>query len=385
MIFHFAHKSLMRMFSCMPMLCASYLCLPTALVGAATLDEMVAVWAKREATCDDIHAKWKSVMVGPGHIQLDTNHELRGASADDARVSFENILKWRGHATERFNYWTNMPGRNAETGQIEEGDVTTVVKGDTEAKTMKFAKNRDFSEGTLRASSPGIATFPTFRPLILTFRLLNQKMGGYDQSSFRLTEETGVVHGHECQLVVLLDQTTGRRVHELLVDPAAEYSIRRYRLNYPNGAPWQQLDIEYTQDRKLGWIPRSWTTTTMDEAGERLEFVDEELEFLKVNIGLSDEEFSVDFGPQTLVTDMRQGSRLYFLVQQDGSRREMSEEEKVRLYSGAMKQVFPSLSNQTREGGTITWYVLLAMMALLIAVVLVFVFKRPSRGRSKTV
>jgi len=203
-------------------------CLPESQAAEeVTLDEMLSTWAKRSAMCDDLHAEWNAMMVVPKEIQPDNRQS--NESGEDARIPFRNVLKWRGHSMERFYHWTDLPGRNGETGELERRTEANVVNGSTQAQLLDFERNDSFAEGKWRASTSLCVTLPSLRPFVLTYRLVNPEMGGYDRSIFRLTEEIGVVAGQECHVVALVN-STGRRVHELLVDPASEYSIRRYRL-----------------------------------------------------------------------------------------------------------------------------------------------------------
>lgn len=340
-----------------------------------TLDRMISTWLKRSATCDDLYVEWEGVMVVPKKLQSEDRPS--NESDEDVRIPFRNVVKWRGHKVERFYYWTDLPMRNSETGELDQQTQTTIVNGDTEAQILDIKRNQSFLEGSLDASDFMCVTVPSLRPFVLTFRLLNSEMGGHDRSTFRLTEEIGVVEGQECHVVALVDET-GRRVHELLVDPAREYSIRRYRLYYPDGAPWQQIDVEYVKHHEFGWVPNTWTVFTLDEDGQRIDYHEHKLKSIYVNANVSEADFSIEFPPRTLVTDRRQRARTSYFVEDDGTHRPVTKDEKLALYSSAMKDVFPSLKDHAREPAKTgrVWYIIGGALLLVAALAIPIVLKR---------
>jgi len=147
---------------------------------------------------------------------------------------------------------------------------------------------------------------------------------------------------------------------------------------YPDGAPWQQIDVDYVMHEDFGWVPQAWTVFTLDEDGRRIDCQEHELESVRINADVSEADFSIDFPPRTLVTDRRDGSPSSFFVEDDGTHRPISEDEKLALYSSAMKDVFPTLSDHGRDpmGTERVWYIIGGILLLIAIVAIPIVMKR---------
>jgi hypothetical protein len=333
--------------------------------SATTLDEILSAWSNRSLECDDLSVELKVQAVVPAGIK-----GVGGSvSSENVRCQYRLIGKWSGHRQEQMYLWTDQPPRNAETGEFDKRVTAEAISDGKQMVLREFAQ-QEYYQGTLMPPDEIFATQPALRPFVLMFRILNPLMGGFEPGRFRLTEEVGVVSDRDCRLLAITT-SSGRRVLEFYVDPSLDYLVRRYSLYHPNGALWQQLDIQYRPDDQLGWAPRCYTIMTLDQEGQSEGYSEFEVIAMQVNSGLAVDDFRIDFPPGTIVTDRTQRPVVSYVVEPDGRKRSISQGERSALYSQKMKDVFPSLaSGDTSRRSRRPWY-RLALAASLITVTIV--------------
>ncbi|QDT46819.1 Regulatory protein BlaR1 [Symmachiella dynata] len=152
-----------------------------------------------------------------------------------------------------------------------------------------------------RSDDVVLASTNILRWLYCTF---DPTMTNTNWQSLEVVKEPAEVRGHRCWEL--------RRRYEGInpgapkvpsaswwVDPSREYVIVRYAYSNSAGMVQSQLDIDYQQDDKHGWVPSLWRFRRFDRGGKVLTTTISRVTEYEINPQLDDDIFTLQFPPGT--------------------------------------------------------------------------------------
>ncbi|HUE72322.1 MAG TPA: hypothetical protein VMP01_15665 [Pirellulaceae bacterium] len=168
-----------------------------------------------------------------------------------------------------------------------------------------------------------------FRALTLCFRPLDPGFnGGAELSDYELVSTDETVDGRPCML--LRDRKAASAsgiVHLLHVDPARDFVVLRYTSEV-QGRLAAQIDITYTEDPTVRWVPDGWNAVLLRQDGVVMTRCSSTVSDYALNERLSEKLFVIDFPPGTFVDDRASGTE--YLVRQGGEKRSIAPVERRR-------------------------------------------------------
>jgi hypothetical protein len=111
------------------------------------------------------------------------------------------------------------------------------------------------------------------------------------------------------------------------VDPTKDFLPLRYTKGHPNSLH-SELEISYSRDGMLGWVPQSWTSKQFDSTGKEYASDTANVIEYSINKPLPDAVFELDLPVGTHVIDTTSDEE--FIVRADGRRVPVSEDEAIR-------------------------------------------------------
>jgi len=336
--------------------------------GSEDLDAVLNAWEHRMNSTKTAVFHWQGTSQQP-----EFQKRVEGKMSTSGESTFEctTQLMFEGFDGKRVFHETNAPVRNGETGYMEQRFIKTSVIGDVETDLFKFDRAESYEARKIQANAQNALFSLATKPLTLTYRVLEPRMGGYQRSKFRMTPRRAEIGGAQC-VVVAIGTETAPQYSEFWVDPTKDYSVVRYR-KMASGKLRHQIDMEYRED-PTGWIPKRWKMITVDNDGSLRSSLEDELTNLSLNASLPDSDFDIEIPEGTLLTDYRTG-REWFMVGADGNERMISKDEASATYVQNMQETFPKHTRQLAGrtttpvltwilGGAVVFVILLSSVAM---------------------
>lgn len=231
---------------------------------------------------------------------------------EDTKFESANMLLLDGDRT-RLEY--NHPFWNLSDGALARKPRVVVskdgVKQTLYPEGMAQAGLKQGSiEKNVRISE--LASWPLMG-LSINLRGMDPNLSPVLLSDFKPTGVVATVGGRKCAEYAAAITANLRFV--LWADPQADYLIKRVR-SLRGGIVDQQVDVEFQQDPKLGWLPKTWTSNQYGRAGETLGFTAGAVTSIRADVQPSSNDFEVSFPAGTMVADGRIGKE--FVVLPDG-------------------------------------------------------------------
>jgi hypothetical protein len=159
-----------------------------------------------------------------------------------------------------------------------------------------------------------------YAPILMTYRPFNAWYGGIDPSRCSTVRRGASIGGHACDVVKerpRLKESDPSR--SFFVCPALDFAILRYYAD-AGSEPHLQIDIEYKQNERWGWVPDRWTIIRFDaSAGVILEAARIAVTSFEINeTSVNDSIVPLVFPERTWVRDFQQEQQ--YLTRQ-GNRR----------------------------------------------------------------
>jgi hypothetical protein len=180
------------------------------------------------------------------------------------------------------------------------------------------------------------------RPLLLVFR--PQFPGiSWRREQCRIVDENADVDGIHCvrfqRVLKPAPMHRFKREEACWVSPARDDAIAQWMTKTPN-SPDCVASIKYKKDKTWGWIPSEWSVET-----KGIELYEYKVTDYAINEKIDPAIFAHEFPPGTPVADQsHQGPKLpptmrYSIVEPDGSRRTISQDEYLRMLDSPTKNV----------------------------------------------
>lgn len=166
------------------------------------------------------------------------------------------------------------------------------------------------------------ARYGFLRPPFVFFRALEREHAGFDLGSFTCTGAKVKVRGVTC---LELQQRYLTGTLHLWVDEARDHVVVRQQ-SLSNGVPSLQIDYDYKEDGRWGWLLSGWELSSMGRGGRITETSKVQVTETKLNQQLEDQRVGeLIFPPGSLIMD--NVDRTQYIVRDDGSNRMLSVKE----------------------------------------------------------
>jgi hypothetical protein len=326
---------------------------------AAVLDRIFANWKARSDRVDSLHFRWDCrTTFKQGAIDPSSDTRPR------ARFEREQVFEQRGA-----EFWLDGDDRMClvqtptfklpHAKSIDAGRLVSRWVVD-ERTTARFVAGPEFETGGgAGLLAPNAYVHPTFQdvggfvpdelwPFLLTFRPPHPAIRWLKKHS-RVIDENASIDNIRCiKLQAVLEASPSNEVEErfvCFVSPArADVVVHWAILNPvhpPEPEPSFRVDwsIKYKTDQKCGWLPSEWTIETKDSLNEY------KVTDYAINARIDPGVFSLAFPPGTLVAEQPRRTTLkhrHYVVQADGSKREISADEYLRLLKSTQPVLKPA-------------------------------------------
>jgi hypothetical protein len=201
----------------------------------------------------------------------------------------------------------------------------TYVCGNSQDSTKEvypFREGKDYPMGSVCANHRFDRSNHTdFRPIVYAFRPMDPYFFGVNLSACVVANRASRVRD---VAVVELQCRSGTYVRSYWLDPNREYVLVKH-LSREGDQPLGQIEIEYREDPKLGWVPKGWEYLSMGEKGkvgsQKLAIVSE----LQVGGTYPTDAFDLQFPSGTLVYNLLDDTK--YIIRTDHSKRFLTKAE----------------------------------------------------------
>jgi hypothetical protein len=222
----------------------------------------------------------------------------------DARVEFRNLRPFLRvfNGTVLEDYWPPH-AEEYPRGVIRQG-LSTV--GPMETRALPRGISDELQDLSVMAAI--LALYPLHPSLAVPVE------------DYGIAAQPVIADGKPCAVLLKPRQDeTGYRT-TIWVDTMRDFCIRR--LISHDGRQGYQIDIEYQQDKQLGWVPSEWTACSFDEKhGARLDAVHCLVTRSSPRDALTNDESTVRFDSGTWIID--EASNEQYILREDGTMREI--------------------------------------------------------------
>ncbi len=145
-------------------------------------------------------------------------------------------------------------------------------------------------------------------PLLMALRGLTEGIRPYRLESMHVLRQ-GAVQGHQARLV-LYERQNRQFEAQLWLDASRDYVITRF-LNLGNMR--QQVDVEYREDARCGWVPSRWIVTEVTSRGRITSYHESLVSAYEINGSMDQAKFDIVFPPGTRVHDAPNHHTVYIV------------------------------------------------------------------------
>jgi hypothetical protein len=168
-----------------------------------------------------------------------------------------------------------------------------------------------------KADSPPSSKFFYLFPLMITIRGDDEKFVR-TLANYELSSHTLLVSNRQC--VELISGSNPDQNREVLyLDKDRNYIVVRKSI-FIKDVPLWQLDIKYTADPEVGWIPQSWEYMIRNGNNRIEESARWNVAKYFINDSAPSDEINISFPKGTRVIDETGGGEVQYVIQEDGSK-----------------------------------------------------------------
>jgi len=332
--------------------------------SAATPEEVILAWKQREQAAETFRFAGHVEEVVPARSRPPSpfakspGQEAMPARDVLLRRQFRYLVKDdMAHYHEQGEFWKQIPGEvrtRTYSTNIDGSIVNQLFNEDDPDAIYPFGVIHYDGSATLVTGKSDISA------VTLVYRPLSQFLPSFGASSSAL--RTGEPQSTPPPSGVA-SVTFGPSSHPHIViyvwtDAARGHLPVRW-LREQSGKLVHDEAIEYRQEGG-GWVPSSWRTQSF-KRGKLLGFCDVTVAESAVNIPLDDRHFAIEFPYGTWVNEIRGKEERTFLVQDNGRRRYLAEDElDIKNYEQLMQPTSPPY------GFAVLCVVIVALVCLVV-------------------
>jgi hypothetical protein len=335
-----------------------------------TSDQIIDAWQSRRKRIATFRAKWeeRQSTSRPSRV-TEVGSPAEGSQPQELTLvsKYSLIIKESKFCFEQSG---NVPTAKAD------GAVFTSVR-DTKTcydgkQTKGLTHFEEFPQGAIDSQRASLGRQVVLLPIMIAFYLVDSDFAPFSSYQLTIVDKTAFVGDSSCIVARIVDKKSPHIVRDLYCDPKKQFSVLRY-LMQANGKPVCQIDMDWTQNPKGEWAPRSWQASTFNGDGTLKTATEATITDIVFNDLIDDEkEFDVQFPIGTRVDD-RTANRVY-IVQEDEQRRDILPAE---VASGMSQEEFLSTrSGERLERKSSRIWMLCGTVAIIIVLTWLVLNKR---------
>lgn len=267
-------------------------------------DEVVAAWRKRQDAVTSFHFTWTEQQAHPkGWIPNPryTQHEWldipglaadrtytvsKSLSVDGSRMRYSFEIE-RKDETDDFRR-SAAPDQVGRLGPGKHYTYTSVFDGQTGAVRLQSLRESPPAT-TIRTTANVDAQTLDTRPILMTFRPLDPQMG-HVLIDRAVTNQMRTFHRGQSTFLLeeRFDPSGWKSIFR--IEPERDFLISQFLLPFEH-KPILEMDIDYIQDPKWGWVPSAWRITQMLADGTKRQIVDAKVTGFSINAPMPIEVF----------------------------------------------------------------------------------------------
>lgn len=286
-----------------------------------TLDQIVATWKARQDKVKSASFEFnRKEMIYKGSF----NWILASRNVPDPQPNPAKTYRVEGTGAFRFSgtksyYSYDMPRWSPKTKALYQTRYETVFDGKISKSLQTPASGEQpYPNGIVKkAARSEPSTLFSLSPITKTLRGHHEKFFT-DLPSFEVTGRTVAINGRQCLELVSESRSNNRR-EVLHLDKDRGYVMVRHTTFVQERPTWQ-IDVTYSPDPLVGWIPQEWEYMIHDRMDQppsdsgRFTITKYQL-----NPELTDGDFDFVYPPKTLVSDYSSGDMEY-VIQEGGEK-----------------------------------------------------------------
>ncbi|MFQ3652278.1 MAG: hypothetical protein SNJ75_18335 [Gemmataceae bacterium] len=284
---------------------------------ASLTAQIKASWQARERKFKSVEMKWTSVETFykggiSASLPSGTESKLAIQPPEDTTFNVSYDFKLEGNKT-RLEWhgwqWYTSEGRFNKTRWL------TVYDGrETRECHLEREGEQRWPEGIVTEKFKFSSASQVFMlPVCLFFRPVSSEFKPLNIASYRPVGNARI-RNYEC---AALQNDLGLSSTRIWIDPKRDSLVVR-RSSYSQGKLALQIDIGYGEDAKWGWVPVSWTVTSMRRDGVVSELLRVKVDLLNINDLADKTDFELVFPPGSIVNDTTNNSK--WIVNDSGTK-----------------------------------------------------------------
>lgn len=286
-------------------------------ITGQSVDEIKQAWQKRQDPIKTLRVSWSEVNTLPKGLidqALPNANPKAPNPPTDLRLPGRGMVSFdeqslRAELTR--SRWS-VPHR-----KVMETEETNVFKeGKNTALLTKSTVVTHPSATIERRKKPADIMEYTFWPVTCFARGLSPTFAPFDLNDYELTGKRPTVAGRKCVELAHKTRTTNT-THFLELDAERGFLLLRY-FTLTNERMTLRLDITYSPDPALGWVPKSWDYAATSETGMPIGSRQVTRADWETNPELGADTFVNPLPPGTLVHDSTGGDAVQYVVRDDG-------------------------------------------------------------------
>jgi hypothetical protein len=359
--------------------------------GTITLAQIEKAWRDRAARVHSGKIAWKETRhLAKGAIERKGEPSPFGMRpAKDVDVPDQPVKHTytREFAFDRgkLRHVSNEPIWHESLGDFWDGADIAAFDGQVRTSLRPLPKGEKFPAQGLIGHDAGIVLADiAVMPVLWHFCPESRAIDSLKRYS--VTEERAKFDGADC--VVLAEAP--RRVSEvrgtMWLEPKRGFIVRRW-IDRLGSVVFSQIDVFYRDDPQHGPVLTGWKWLEQTQEGAMRRLVEAEVTRTELNQAIDPGEFRVQFPPGTLVFELRSerstDEEKTFFVLPDGTMRPVTRMELTRRVTPEMLAATkPGEAGLLQPRGSRTlWITAIAVLALSIALVLLWRGRKRMKGR----
>src|SRR5262249_53957223 len=140
-------------------------------------------------------------------------------------------------------------------------------------------------------------------PLLACYRPSYLEKFGIKFDDFEVLPQKRIREGLTCVVLSSKARSPSGTFHTLWVVPERGFLPVHYAINREMGATQWTIDITYKQNKRYGWAPSGWRSSTFSPKGNVQETSEVKITDFEINRPIPPKEFRLDFPPGTFVVE----------------------------------------------------------------------------------
>jgi hypothetical protein len=255
-----------------------------------TKNEIIKAWRKRQDAVKSARFAWterqthtRGWIANPRHPERE--RLANPAPPDDLTYSVSKALAFDGNKL-RYTY----EGKKEADGKQVLIDYSYVSVFDGQmGNTYLYPPMIKTPAVVRRGMTNGDAQNLDTRPILLAFRPLDPMMGHLSLDRADTSHRMGNYKGRSYMILEEPHDPSGWK-SSVWIEPDRDYIVSRYRIYFQQKLV-EDIEIDYTEDPRWGWIPIGWQIAQMKADGSTSKSAVSKVTAYTINLPINSEEF----------------------------------------------------------------------------------------------